>query len=393
MSRLRRAADGAPFPPASLARAGLGGAAACARQVFGPRGGLRGEVEDGLVVGLHAADAAHACQEVFRRLVPRRGGEGRFHPRQPPAHGDRPQVRQHGVLDPPAQDAAAQQHRVDPQGVAVGAENEDAHQAVLPEPIRNLDSQAFKSSSVQVAGLRLCAAHRRQVELVGALRQLRDARPFVLGRGGDVHAEPQPGQELSDAGGLALEAAALGVLPVHQRPPPVLLGATPPVEGPHVAQEIGNVRVVGRELQRQNLGQGGAHFRTFQRVVIDKNEGVQAQVQLGGQLRQGLRLGPPADSPGGEVLRPQRRLGTLPEDREDVRLRVLADQAEEHALLLLLNGELLQARLPGVSDTPWGPSSPTTPCHSVLSQSSASTLYGTDRIRWIRRAAAVARAA
>ena len=71
------------------------------------------------------------------------------------------------------------------------------------------------------------------------------------------------------------------------------------------------------------------------------------------------RFGLPVDPPGDEVLAFEGHLRALLEDRDHVRLDVLADQAEHHAQALLLDGKLLQGPFARRKVMPIGPSSPT----------------------------------
>ena len=160
------------------------------------------------------------------------------------------------------------------------------------------------------------------------------------GAGADVQIEA--GDEGLEGGDLAAEALALGVLAVEEGPLLVLLAPVQVIEGPHVAERLGDRRGLGGEGEGHHLRAAGADLGALQRTVVHEDEAVEAEAQLGGQGHQVLRLGTPVDPVGEDMLSPQRHLRVSVEDLEDVGLVVLAAEAEQHPPLLLLHQELLQ---------------------------------------------------
>src|SRR5678816_697195 len=81
------------------------------------------------------------------------------------------------MLDPSAQDPAAQEEAVHAEISCFGFENEHSHQAVLPETIPHRHSQDLHAIPLlEFPQLRFGAAAGGNVELIGALRELR--HPF-----------------------------------------------------------------------------------------------------------------------------------------------------------------------------------------------------------------------
>ena len=115
--------------------------------------------------------------------------------------------------------------------------------------------------------------------------ELRHARAVFRRGRRDAHLQLERGQELLQAGGLPLQAVALGLLGVERRAVAVLAGDAEPVEGPHVLEKRRDVGGVGGQRQRQHLGAGGLHLGALLRVVVHQDEAVEPQVEIVGQGR------------------------------------------------------------------------------------------------------------
>ena len=318
------------------------------RPIGDARGRLRRDLVPQAPLDLPAVGRRHRLEEVAGRLVLLGEEHRRVDPREPAGPGDLPQLAQHAVLDAPAQHPAAQEERVDLQGLAAGAEDHRADQAVVAEPVAHLHRPAFQPRLAQPADLGVVAPDRAEVELVGPLRELRHALDLLGGGLGDRDLQPQPRQELVDGRRLLLESRPLGFLPVHRRPLPVLGRDPGPVERPDVPEEPLDV-AVDRQPERQDLRAGRADLGALDRVVVQEDEAVQPEVQLPRQRADVLRFRLPVDPPGDQVLALQDHVRPAVEDLQHVGLDVLAAQADQEPLARPLRHEPLEA-LPGRRD-------------------------------------------
>src|SRR5581483_11390359 len=92
----------------------------------------------------------------------------------------------------------------------------------------------------------------------------------------------------------------------------------------------------------EHLRQRRANLGAFDRVIVDKHEGVEAEVQGFGQRREITRLRFPVNPMGYDMRGLQDHMGALSEHVQHVRLGVFADQTDESALRLLLNRKPLK---------------------------------------------------
>src|ERR1051325_1304415 len=113
-------------------------------------------------------------KEVARRLILAGRFESRDDGRKP---APRCLFRQHGhhaMFDAAAKHAAAQQKCVDDKGAILYRKYHHSGKAVIAETIRHLDRSALHiTASGKALDFLFGAADRSEVELVGALRQLR----------------------------------------------------------------------------------------------------------------------------------------------------------------------------------------------------------------------------
>jgi hypothetical protein len=114
----------------------------------------------------------------------------------------------------------------------------------------------------------------------------------------------------------------------------------PAVERPHLIEADGH-------LQREHVRAIAADLGAFHRVVVEKNEAVQAQLEVPRQRPQVARFALPVDAPRRQVLAPQYHGGVLVEHVEHILLAVLAAQAEQHPAFHLLDQELLEPAMGG----------------------------------------------
>ena len=100
-------------------------------------------------------------------------------------------------------------------------------------------------------------------------------------------------------------------------------------------------RIVGHFWHGHFRGQL-SHQGPLCRVVVDENQGVQADVEPPGDLAEVGRLIIPIGDETGDVIHPQHHLGVLLEDLPGDRLLVLAANGQQDAALLQRLGVLLE---------------------------------------------------
>jgi hypothetical protein len=137
-------------------------------------------VEEPLLRG-YPEPPADPLQEVASRGVLRRRLEEHVHVAQAAFLRDRPEPGEHPVLDAPAQRAAAQQEALHPERARAGRETDHADQAIVAEPVPDMDRKPFSLPGLNSArDLAFRAPDRGRVELVRPLRQLRDPAPLPM---------------------------------------------------------------------------------------------------------------------------------------------------------------------------------------------------------------------
>ena len=80
------------------------------------------------------------------------------------------------MLNFAAQHPATQQERVYHNGFAIRGKNDFTNQPVIAEPVLHMDGQAFRAVAAELLEFVLRTPNRAAVELIGALRQLRNSR-------------------------------------------------------------------------------------------------------------------------------------------------------------------------------------------------------------------------
>ena len=145
-------------------------------------------------------------------------------------------------------------------------------------------------------------------------------------------------------------ASRAGTLPVEVGALRILLSPFEPVERPDAREETRDLGRGSGQGQSDDLGTTCTDLRAFEWVVVDKNEGVHADLELSRQRAEVLGLGLPVDPPGREVLAPQQHVGVSFEHGKYVFFGVLAAKAEQHAVTALGERELLQSYARWVDD-------------------------------------------
>ncbi len=226
-------------------------------------------------------------------------------------------------------------------------EDRHADEPVVAEAVGDAHREALEARGVEPQHLALGPADRGGVELVGALRELRDPRGLGRRHRADVHTEVEASQErLERLGGIA-QPRARRLLAIERRALPVLRGQRATVERPHAVEERWNLRGRGQR-QDEDLRTRGLHLGALDGVVVDEDEAVEAEVQLLGDRVDVLGLRLPVDAPGHEVLPAEPHPGMPIEDLQHVGLGVLAAEAQEPSRLVLAEHELLEGDAGGV---------------------------------------------
>ena len=109
-----------------------------------------------------------------------------------------------------------------------------------------------------------------------------------------------------------------------------------------MAQKGGDLFRIAGKQERGDFRAAGLKLGAFGGAVVDHQEALQAQVQLGGDGNQAGRFGLPIDSAGREVAGLERHLRVGAEGVEHVLLVVLAAETEQAARLALGQHELLE---------------------------------------------------
>ena len=206
------------------------------------------------------------------------------------------------------------------------------------------------------------------------------------------HAEPRRNSSMSPRGARAGSARSrLAAYCAGARP--VFGGEGDGLEIAGVGEAAHVVRRILRQLRHRHHRQRRAHARALDRVVVDEDQAVEADVQRLGDRAQVGRLVVPVGDEGGDVGPLQHHLGMVAEGRLGDRRVVLRAHREHDAALAQLLRIALQremrladARCPGRARCPRARRRRSTPPHSVLSRSS------TRHLRDRPRAAASSRA-
>ncbi|MNW49426.1 hypothetical protein D3C74_268440 [compost metagenome] len=98
-------------------------------------------------------------------------------------------------------------------------------------------------------------------------------------------------------------------------------------------QEARHVTGIGRKPEREHLGSILHNLRAFEWIVIDKNEAVQAQIQILCHLLQVFRFSSPIDRPVNKMLLFEQHVGMLIKNRPDIRFIIFAANGQKLPLL------------------------------------------------------------
>ena len=130
------------------------------------------------------------------------------------------------------------------------------------------------------------------------------------------------------------QGAALPLLGVQRRLGQVFGGHGQHLQPGHGVQAGGHIQHPPGHLHHLHLRQGVAHRRAFMVAVIDKDERVEPDIQLGSQRPQVVGFGQPVDAPGGKVGLAQHLVRVLTQHRVKIGGVVLAAQRQDEAALL-----------------------------------------------------------
>jgi len=132
------------------------------------------------------------------------------------------------------------------------------------------------------------------------------------------------------------------ILPVHFRAFAILGGQLQMIENPAVIQELAEQFGILRQLQGQDTGATRRYLGAFHWVIIHEDEAIQSQLQFASQRLDVFGFGLPVSAPGGEILKTQGHFKAPLKNFANVRLIVLAANAEQHPGFMLGSHEFLQ---------------------------------------------------
>ena len=175
------------------------------------------------------------------------------------------------------------------------------------------------------------------------------------GHGFDLDSQIKPLDEVKETARFRPELLTVLALAVHFRAPAVLFGQLEMIECPAMVQELPNLLDLFWQLQCQHFRAIGFDFGALNRVVIDKDETIQPQLELFGQVHEVFRFRTPIQPPGGEMLAPQGHVETVGENFKDVLFVVLAAEAEQPSGVALRAHELLERFARSIQADSFGP--------------------------------------
>ena len=164
------------------------------------------------------------------------------------------------------------------------------------------------------------------------------------------------------------------LLSIQLGPALVFLGALSGIELPHVLEQAQRPLWVLRPLNREHLRAAGSHFGAFDRVVVDEHEAVEAEVQPRGEGAEVLRLRQPVDHGCHDVIAAKStdRGSRTRATRRALRSCCTGTRARRSASGARASGGARDGRRR--TRRPRRPPRRRTPRHSVLSQSTTTTL-------------------
>ncbi len=259
---------------------------------------------------------------------------------------------EHGLFDAAREDPAAQQEVLDEQHPRLAPQQHHADQAVVPEPVGGLDREhPRRRVLVQRPHLGGLQPARGEVELIGAQCELGD--PVEPGRvhGRERHGDVQLPQIAVEGVEGVQEVLPGPLLAVACRAGPVLRGEGPHVEPPVPQQPFGMEGGLPAHLEHRDAGQFAADESALEGAVVDEDEAVRAQIQVGRELGEILVFGPPVGPHLHEVLLTQREFGVFAQSLQNRFPVVLADGGQQYPLGAQLLRHRLEApeRLPAIA--------------------------------------------
>ena len=238
----------------------------------------------------------------------------------------------HCLLDLPAHHAAAQEKVHDLRACAAGLQAHEARQSGIAQLVRDAeDPHALARLRRPRLQFRLGQPPRGEIQLIRLVQQLRGAREVRGVEFLDRDLDVQTLEPFVERAGLAFEVRALPIRDVALGARGILRAEHRRVEAAQAEQGALVEHRVLRPLRHEHLGQGLAHARALNGIVVEEHDGLQAEVQLRRQLDEVRGLVLPVDAPAGEVLDPELHLGMPPDGFERDGLLVLADDAEHEA--------------------------------------------------------------
>ena len=253
------------------------------------------------------ARESHARVVLSHQRVLRGGDVMPEDARLPKLARERDHVAEQRVLDGAPEDATAHDPGVDVERVVVLARDQDRDDAAIREAVAQPDEAGVHARRLHHAhDLALGVASPRQVELVRPVDQLDDARQVRRVEGADVGAELQALEELVERA-VGGERAPAG--PIVVRPGAVFVGERRHVEPASVRDGADELARVHRHADDVDLGHREPHLGALARIVVDEDERVEVERQLGGDLLQVDALRLPVDADRGEVVPGEDHLG------------------------------------------------------------------------------------
>jgi len=187
-------------------------------------------------------------------------------------------------LDLPAEDATTHQPGIDCQVFAVGhLADHDADNSVVAKPVDQAQLQPEGARIIdQRQHILFRIAPGRQVELIGLVDQLHRAlQPDLV--------EPLPDQPHFKAakicvqiGRRGLQLIAFAIALILLRADSVFVGDRDALEIPRIRQGLGVGRGILRHFRHRDHQQVLAHEIALERVVVDKHQRIDADIELFG---------------------------------------------------------------------------------------------------------------
>src|SRR5262245_60652154 len=119
-------------------------------------------------------------QEIGRRLILRGRNQMEIEATQVSGLRQLTQAGQHAVLDPFAKNTTAQQERVDLERFGSGSRDHDAHETIVTETVLDRDGEHISARrGTELLNFGFGITPCSEIELVGPLRELRDARKLL----------------------------------------------------------------------------------------------------------------------------------------------------------------------------------------------------------------------